>query len=808
MLPETVRANDELYRALLELSAEAIARFEIEPGVKVDLPHDEQVEAVLDQARVVECNDAFAALYGRRPAEMLGRGLSEFSPPGERRGQVARFLRGGYRIVDAEVEHELPDGTTRWVGGGALGLVAGGQLHGYWVALHDITDRKRAEAERERGDRILEAVAFGAARLLEPGTWTSHAGDVLARLGAASGGSRAWVGQVEEGPAGSRIWFRASWGVAGLQIDLDDPRIRDGVAVTEDDLGPLTAELRAGRPLVALTRSLNEDSLARRMGSKGFAAVPITVHGQWWGFLGFGETRHEREWSGPELEALKAAAAVFAAAIERDAADRALTESEERFKRLSAAAFEGVAITEKGVFVDVNEQMAGMLGYAVDDLLGRRVEECVAESDRAFVAAQRASGSEQPFQHLACRRNGSTFPVEVRARSIPYAGRSIRVSAIRDISEQLESEERQRHMEADLRHAAEEWRQTFDALDLGIVLADARGRVVRLNRAALALAVEPGFASAVGRNLEELADREPWRTGLDIHRRVLLSESSVVDEVHDAATGRSFYLLGSPWFRVQGEAPWCVLTFRDVTDYTTMQAQLRRARTLEAMGSLVAGVAHEVRNPLFSISATVDALEGDIGLQPEFAEYAGLLRSQVGRLTQLMRDLLDYGKPSVLRRAPTSLSDVVRRAARSCAGLARERQVRVVEEVGADVPSLDVEGARLEQALENLLANAIQHSPPGGAVRIGVVLDGAAAPAQVRCRVEDEGPGIPPSDLEQLFVPFFSRRKGGTGLGLPIVQRVAEAHGGRVVAENRPGGGAAFTLILPAAAPGEGTAHG
>src|SRR5262249_61864423 len=123
-------------------------------------------------------------------------------------------------------------------------------------------------------------------------------------------------------------------------------------------------------------------------------------------------------------------------------------------------------------------------------------------------------------------------------------------------------------------------------------------------------------------------------------------------------------------------APGSVLTFRDVNEAPNMRVQLRRARTLEAMGSLVAGVAHEVRNPLFSISATVDALENELGTRAEFTEYSVLLRSQVVRLTQLMRDLLDYGKPSGLRRAPTRLGDVVRRAVRSCSSLARDRQVR------------------------------------------------------------------------------------------------------------------------------------
>jgi signal transduction histidine kinase len=234
-----------------------------------------------------------------------------------------------------------------------------------------------------------------------------------------------------------------------------------------------------------------------------------------------------------------------------------------------------------------------------------------------------------------------------------------------------------------------------------------------------------------------------------------------------------------------------------------LEADLRQARVMEAMGSLVAGVAHEVRNPLFSISASVDALEAEIGQRPEFSEYAMLLRTQVRRLSQLTRDLLDYGRPAVLRRTPTHLADVLRRAGRACANLARDRNVTLVERLADDLPVLEIDAARVEQAFENLLANAIQHAPPGSAVRLLADLDPGSPEPGIRCAVEDEGPGLDAADLGRIFEPFFSRRKGGTGLGLPIVRRVVDAHGGSVTAGNREGGGACFTVLLPAGREGE-----
>lgn len=237
-----------------------------------------------------------------------------------------------------------------------------------------------------------------------------------------------------------------------------------------------------------------------------------------------------------------------------------------------------------------------------------------------------------------------------------------------------------------------------------------------------------------------------------------------------------------------------ILVVRDISRLVELQHSLRRSETMSAMGSLVAGVAHEVRNPLFSISATVDALESELGNQQEYAELTGLLRSQVNRLRQLMRDLLDYGKPPVLKLAPVHPREVVRRAVRVCAPLAQERGVQIVEEAPDALPAIQVDGSRLEQVFQNLIANAIQHSPREAVVRIVARISADGAP---EFQVEDEGPGLPTTDMVELFAPFFTRRKGGTGLGLPVVQRIVEAHGGRVGAENREGGGAVFTVTLP-----------
>jgi PAS domain S-box-containing protein len=786
----------------VSLSGNGVAHFELVPPLLVDAPEDEQVDHILRHARIAECNEALARLYSRTSREMIGLAMGDFVPRDEpsRHQGIREFVRAGYRLPYSEEEQALRSGVSRWVGASALGVAVSGRLHEFWLCLREITERKRAELDRERRGRILEAVAFSAARLLQPGPWQARIDEVLARLGEAAEVARTWFGTVDEHDGAVRIGFRAAWAAPGQEILLDDPRIRGGVSLRDAGLMWLEGELRQGRPVMALVRELPdaEQTLPARVGSKAFAVAPILCHGHWWGILGFGETRYEIRWSAPVVEALKAAAAVLGGAIEREGADVALRESEERFERLAAAAFEAIALTEGGVFVDGNDQLASMLAVPRADLVGRPVEDFVAPEDRERVRSNIAGGLEGPYHHVALRADGSRFPVEVRGRALPYEGRMLRVTALQDISARVEAEERRRHLEADLRQSAQEWRQTFDALDVGIVLADAEARVVRLNRGALAEAAPSPLAA--GMTLEALSGREPWRTVLDLHRRVGERRTSVVAEAREPSSGRAFYVLGSPWFRGEGEPPWRVLTFRDVTDFTRMQEELRRARVLEAMGSLVAGVAHEVRNPLFSISATVDAIESTTRPPGELGEHLTLLRSQVGRLTRLTRDLLDYGRPSALQQAPTDLAGVVRRAVRACATLLRQRKVTVEERLAPDLPRLPLDAVQIEQAFENLLANAIQHAPEGSAVRVIGELEAAGAGPRapfVRCAVEDQGAGVPRESLAMVFEPFFTRRKGGTGLGLAIVRRTVEAHGGRITAENRDEGGARFTVWLP-----------
>lgn len=230
-----------------------------------------------------------------------------------------------------------------------------------------------------------------------------------------------------------------------------------------------------------------------------------------------------------------------------------------------------------------------------------------------------------------------------------------------------------------------------------------------------------------------------------------------------------------------------------------LETELRRTESMSAMGALVAGVAHEVRNPLFGISSTLDAMHVRFKDREDVQRYIGVLRKEAERLSMLMGELLDYGKPPALELAPGSFEDAVAQAIQRCMPLAAQMRVEIVSRVSTDLAAMPMDRMRLSQVIQNLLQNAIQHSSSGSTVRLEaeeLVADGTR---WISCRIEDSGAGLAAGDLERIFDPFFTRRRGGTGLGLAIVRRIVEQHGGRIAAANRPDGGAIMTVRLPSA---------
>lgn len=230
------------------------------------------------------------------------------------------------------------------------------------------------------------------------------------------------------------------------------------------------------------------------------------------------------------------------------------------------------------------------------------------------------------------------------------------------------------------------------------------------------------------------------------------------------------------------------------------------AKKMETIGQLAGGVAHEVRNPLNAILSITEALfkEREIAGNPDYEPYIQHIRSQVGRLARLMNDLLDLGKPI----PPANLQAVpLYRLCRETADLWRSSATAgsrdVVMEPGesGEGPAVLADGVRLEQVIFNLLENAAQHSPDGSEIAIRLDLQGKGPGAMARILVCDRGRGVPSDKIDRVFEPFFTDRRGGTGLGLTLARHFVESMGGSMeLANNDPPPGCSATVSIPRAA--------
>jgi signal transduction histidine kinase len=227
------------------------------------------------------------------------------------------------------------------------------------------------------------------------------------------------------------------------------------------------------------------------------------------------------------------------------------------------------------------------------------------------------------------------------------------------------------------------------------------------------------------------------------------------------------------------------------------ERQVLRAEQLAAVGQVAAGVAHELRNPLTSVKMLVQAgLEGDSpATLPR--EDLGLIEHEIRRMESCIQTFLDFARPPHSEKRQTDLHDVVHRALALVEGRARRQNVSVTADQPPGPIELLIDGEQIHQALLNLLLNALDALPQGGAVRLEVV-PAPHSGAGVTVRVRDNGPGIAPRILSRLFEPFVSGKETGLGLGLSICRRLVEAHGGSIAGKNLPGGGALFEFVLPA----------
>ncbi len=217
------------------------------------------------------------------------------------------------------------------------------------------------------------------------------------------------------------------------------------------------------------------------------------------------------------------------------------------------------------------------------------------------------------------------------------------------------------------------------------------------------------------------------------------------------------------------------------------EAAVRRAERLAALGQLTAGLAHELRNPLASIKGSADLLARRSADRDTMARELGeIISSEVDRTNLLVSRFLAFARPLEPQREQTDIEAVIDRAA-------GHANVAIIRDFAPDVPQLSIDPALIEQVFINLLTNAAQASEPDQPITVSTRCIGSC----VEINVIDRGSGIPPDKIETIFNPFFTTKQTGVGLGLAIVSKIVDGHGGKMTVDSEPGKGSAFHIRLP-----------
>jgi len=496
--------------------------------------------------------------------------------------------------------------------------------------------------------------------------------------------------------------------------------------------------------------------------------------------------------------------------VDRDISERkktveALKQSEERFRKLSDASFEGIVIHERGKLVSANEQFYRMFGYRPDELAGRDLMALlISPESRDVVKHQVRTDGISPYEATGLKKDGTTFPMEVRVRLTEYEGRHVRVVAIRDLSEQKAAERALRESEA-------KFRSIFENVSDIVSYLDVRGRILDVNSRVEAV---------LGYKREEIIGKHFASLGLIRPKNLPTISRLFAYSIRRGKAERRMELelkhkngrkvvveVGTSFIRKDGKIEGVVNIFRDITErkraeeiigraYRTLkktQRELIRAEKLASLGEFASGLAHDIRNPLGNISTAARLCLKKREVDEEMGEFLEIILKNSRKATRIVEDLLDFARPKDLSLEPVSVSEVINKACGDMKDRCLEQGVRLQRRCSRGLGRIMLDAKLMEQVFLNFILNSLDAMKKGGRLFISAYPRGE----EVIICFSDTGRGIRKKDLQRIFDPFFTTKKDGVGLGLSLARRIIEFHNGRIEVTSKVNQGTKVTVSLP-----------
>lgn len=390
------------------------------------------------------------------------------------------------------------------------------------------------------------------------------------------------------------------------------------------------------------------------------------------------------------------------------------------------------------------------------------------------------------------------LPIELSGRLIgvltiasrkPYAYRDEDIIGLRIIATQIASID---HMFKDLISLKGFTERILESMTSGVLIFDSTNKVTYAN---------PEIRIIMGRQFPEgwtpfdCVDRLPGRLH-DLMLDVLTTNITLENEkvkIKNTNPARMVEVYAFPFRNEAGGMLGTAFFIKDVTQISALEEQLKRADKLSALGVLAAGIAHEIRNPLTGMKMIVQLLESEFSIDDARREPLRIIQREIDRLEGIVGNLLDFARPSKPKAIDVDLEEVIEDCYQLVKNQLSKQRIRFEKNVVPDCPRITGDPDQLKQVFINILTNAIQALSADGVLRVVI----ETRDDSVVVAFEDNGTGIPPERLPDIFNPFMTTKEDGTGLGLSMAQRIVEEHGGRIEVQSILGEGSTFSVVLP-----------
>ena len=329
-------------------------------------------------------------------------------------------------------------------------------------------------------------------------------------------------------------------------------------------------------------------------------------------------------------------------------------------------------------------------------------------------------------------------------------------------------------------------------MPIGLIAVDSNRKIALLNHVAGSI-LSISLPDISGKAAEDILPPALWKliSGLEGQNEVIETEiECILNDGKTVPLEASATALKDE----KGKFLGYVILFKDLSEVRSLRREVARSQRLASLGSLAAGVAHEIRNPLSSIKGFAVYFR-ERQEKEEEKQIAGIMIQEVDRLNRVVSQLVELAKPVSVSKKPVSLRNVIENSLKLLERDAPEKKIEIKTIFMPEDLQIAIDGDRINQVLLNLYLNAIESMEKGG--RLSVELSGGEGGAIIK--VSDTGSGVGEKDLPHVFDPYFTTKTTGTGLGLAIVHNITEAHDGKITVESRPGEGTTFTLFLPGA---------